>query len=286
MLGAIIGDIVGSRFEWHNIKTKDFNLFTDRCHVTDDSVMTLAVAAALMSSNSKELRNQLSRNAVFYMRKFGNRCPRAGYGGRFKQWLHNPEMEAYGSYGNGAAMRVSTCGRVGATLDEVKELSFDVTNVTHNHPEGIKGAKATAVAVFLARNGAGKTDIKNYIEEHYYKLDFTLDEIRSTYAFDASCQGTVPQALQAFFEAVDYEDAIRNAISIGGDSDTLAAITGAVAEAYFGLPPFFRQKAYEYLWEADRYYSTNGLLVHTALQFEKEYYLRAFCPREIMQGLY
>lgn len=282
MLGAIIGDIVGSRFEWHNIKSKDFNFFTEKNHATDDSVMTLAVAAALLESDTKELRSQLQRNAVFYMRKFGNRCPRAGYGGRFKKWLQNPEMEAYDSYGNGSAMRVSACGWVGRSLDEVKELSYDVTSVTHNHPEGLKGAKATAVAVFLARNGAAKEDIKSYIESHYYKLDFTLDEIRASYKFDESCQGTVPQALQAFLEANDYEDAIRNAISLGGDSDTLAAITGAVAEAYFGLPPFFRQKAYEYLWETDRYYSTNGLLVHTALQFEKAYYLRAFCPRELM----
>lgn len=280
MLGAIVGDIIGSRFEWHNIKSKDFDLFSAKSHITDDSVMTLAVAAAIMQSDTKELRELLQRNAVFYMRRFGNSCPRAGYGGRFRKWLHDPAMEAYGSYGNGSAMRVSACGWVGNSLLEVKELSYDVTCVTHDHPEGLKGAAATAVAVFLARSGADKREIKNYIEEHYYKLDSTLYEIRDSYTFDGSCQGTVPQAFEAFFEADGYEDAIRNAISIGGDSDTLAAITGAVAEAYFGLPPYFRQQAYGYLWEADRYYHTDGLLTSTALNFEQMYYLRAVAPRE------
>lgn len=271
MLGAIIGDIIGSRFEWHNIKTKDFALFNHKCHVTDDSIMTVAVATALMQGLDSEV---LQKNAVRYMRKFGNACPQAGYGSMFRKWLHNTEMQAYGSLGNGSAMRVSACGWVAESLEDVKRLSYNVTCVTHNHPEGLKGAEATAVAVFMAKNGASKAEVKSYIEEHYYKLDFTLDDIRDTYTFDGSCQGTVPQALVAFFEAADYEDAIRNAISIGGDSDTLAAITGAVAEAYFGLPPYFRQKAYEYMREADRYYSTNGLLVDSALQFEKEYYLK------------
>lgn len=282
MLGAIIGDIVGSRFEWHNIKSKDFDMFTSRCHVTDDSVMTLAVATALLNSDCRELRSQLQNNTVFYMRRFGNRCPKAGYGGRFRKWLHEPAMEAYGSYGNGSAMRVSACGWVGRSLGEVKELSYDVTCVTHNHPEGLKGAEATAAAVFLARNGSSKEEIKSYIEANYYKLDFTLDEIRDSYTFDESCQGTVPQAIEAFLESESFEDAIRNVISVGGDSDTLAAITGAVAEAYFGLPPFFRQMAYEYMWEADRYYHTEGLLTHSALQFEKAYYLRFSLPQQVL----
>ena len=271
MLGAIVGDIIGSRFEWHNIKTKDFSLFNSRCHITDDSVMTVAVATALMQGLDSEA---LQKSTVLYMRQFGNACPQAGYGGRFRQWLREPAMQAYGSFGNGSAMRVSACGWVAKSLEEVKKLSYDVTCVTHNHPEGLKGAEATAVAVFMAKNGASKAEIKSYIEDEYYKLSFMLDEIRDTYTFDESCQGTVPQALAAFFEAADYEDAIRNAISIGGDSDTLAAITGAVAEAYFGLPPYFRQKAYEYMREADRYYSTNGLLANSAMNFEKEYYLK------------
>lgn len=282
MLGAIVGDIVGSRFEWNNLKSKDFDLFTAADHITDDSVMTLAVAAALMNCDSIRLCNQLQSSAVYYMRKFGNAFPHAGYGGRFRKWLFDVTMHAYGSFGNGSAMRVSACGWVGNDLEEVKALSNDVTCVTHNHPEGLKGAEATAVAVFLARSGASKEEIKKHLEANYYKLDFTIDEIRDSYSFDGSCQGTVPQALEAFLEATDFEDAIRNAISIGGDSDTLAAITGAVAEAYFGLPPVFRQKAYEYLWEADRCHSTNGLLTYSAQMFEKNYYLRTFLPREQM----
>lgn len=282
MLGAIVGDIVGSRFEWNNLKSKDFDLFTATDHITDDSVMTLAVATALMNCDSIRLRNQLQSSTVYYMRKFGNAFPHAGYGGRFRKWLFDVTMHAYGSFGNGSAMRVSACGWVGNDLAEVKALSNDVTCITHNHPEGLKGAEATAVAVFLARSGASKEEIKNHLEAKYYKLDFTLDEIRDSYSFDGSCQGTVPQALEAFLEATDFEDAIRNAISIGGDSDTLAAITGAVAEAYFGLPPIFRQKAYEYLWEADRCHSTNGLLTYSAQIFEKNYYLRTFLPREQM----
>ena len=281
MLGAIVGDIVGSRFEWNNLKSKDFDLFTAADHITDDSVMTLAVATALMNCDSIRLRNQLQSSTVYYMRKFGNAFPHAGYGGRFRKWLFDVKMQAYGSFGNGSAMRVSACGWVGNDLVEVKALSNDVTCVTHNHPEGLKGAEAT-VAVFLARSGASKEEIKKHLEAKYYKLDFTLDEIRDSYSFDGSCQGTVPQALEAFLEATDFEDAIRNAISIGGDSDTLAAITGAVAEAYFGLPPIFRQKAYEYLWEADRCHSTNGLLTYSAQMFEKNYYLRTFLPREQM----
>ena len=284
MLGAILGDIVGSRFEFNNIKSKDFYMFTDEVRITDDSVMTLAVAAALLNSDTKELRKLLQQNAVFYMRRFGNRCPRAGYGGRFRRWLRDPDMGAYGSYGNGSAMRVSACGWAGCTLDEVKALSYDVTCVTHNHPEGLKGAEAVAAAVFLARSGASKDEIKKYMENNYYKLDFTLDEIRDEYRFDVSCQGTVPQALEAFLEANDFEDAIRNAVSIGGDSDTLAAITGAVAEAYFGLPAFFRQQVYEYVLEADRYYHTDGILTSTALQFERAYYLRVFRPQEVLGG--
>ena len=246
MLGAIIGDIVGSRFEFANIFTKDFELFGPGCMFTDDSVMTLAVACALL--DSKVDHSNLSTQAIGYMRRFGRDLyPGRGYGGMFLQWLVSAEPKPYNSWGNGAAMRVSPCGFLGKSIDEVKVLSQKVTEVTHNHPEGIKGAEATAVAVFLARSSKTIPEIKKYICDNYYKIDFTLDEIRPTYRFYSSCQGTVPQALEAFFESTDFEDAIRNAISIGGDSDTIGAITGAVAEAYYGIPKKIKDKAMTYL---------------------------------------
>jgi len=247
MLGAIIGDIVGSRFEFHNIKTKDFELFDPGCRFTDDSVMTLAVTCALL--DSKKDHSNLGTQAIGYMRRLGRDLYPAGrgYGGMFRQWLQVEKPEPYNSWGNGAAMRVSPCGFFGKSVEEVKELSRIVTEVTHNHPEGIKGAEATAVAVFLARTGKKIPEIKKYISDNYYNIEFTLDEIRPTYTFRPSCQETVPQALECFFESTSYEDAIRNAISIGGDSDTIGAITGGVAEAYYGIPKEIKDKAMAYL---------------------------------------
>lgn len=247
MLGAIIGDIVGSRFEFDNIDTKEFELFVPECRFTDDSVMTLAVACALL--DSKPDHSNLSTQAIKYMQHLGrNIYPSGrGYGGMFRQWLQSDKPEPYNSWGNGAAMRVSPCGFFGKDLEEVKLLSKLVTEVTHNHPEGIKGAEATAVTVFLARTGKKIPEIKQYICDNYYKIDFTLDEIRPTYHFRPSCQETVPQALECFFESTDYEDAIRNAISIGGDSDTIGAIAGGVAEAYYGIPEEIKEKAMAYL---------------------------------------
>ena len=245
MLGAIIGDIVGSRFEWNNHKSKDFELFTKECFFTDDSVMTLAIAKALL--DCKGDYSNLSEKAVRSMQEIGRPYPDCGYGGSFEWWMYSDDPKPYNSYGNGAAMRVSACGFVARTIDEAVTLSRKVTEVTHNHPEGIKGAEATAVAIFLARDGYKIKDIKNCINEYYYNLNFTLDEIRDTYEFNETCQDTVPQAIVAFLESTSFEDAIRNAISIGGDSDTLAAITGGIAEAYYGVPKEIGDIAKSYL---------------------------------------
>ena len=245
MLGAIIGDIVGSRFEWNNHKSKVFSLFTDLCQPTDDSVLTLAVAKAILSCNGDY--SDLGDKAVGYMQKIGQGYPYAGYGGFFLTWLYSDNPEPYNSFGNGAAMRVSACGFAAASLEDAIMLSRKVTEVTHNHPEGLKGAEATAVAIYLARTGKKISEIRDYINKNYYTLNFTLDSIRETYQFNETCQDTVPQAIEAFLESKSFEDAIRNAISIGGDSDTLAAITGGIAEAYYGIPAKIRKRALEFL---------------------------------------
>ena len=250
MLGAIIGDTVGSRFEWKNHKSKDFTLFSGECRLTDDSVMTLAIAKAILAS--REDRSDLSGLAVRCMQQFGRLYPNAGYGGSFARWLRASDPQPYNSYGNGAAMRISPCGFAARNLDEAKETARLVTVVTHDHPEGIKGAEAVASAVFLARTGRTKEEIRNHMEENYYRLDFTLDEIREEYTFDVSCQGSVPQALEAFLESADFEDAIRSAVSIGGDSDTIAAIAGGIAEAYYGIPDHLREQEMAFMDERQR----------------------------------
>ena len=234
MLGAIIGDMVGSVYEFDNHRSKVFPFFAKDCFPTDDSIMTIALAKAIMENNGKA--EGLSGQAVKWMRLIGRQYVNCGYGRRFYDWMFSDVPQPYGSYGNGAAMRVSACGWAASNIKEAKKLSYAVTCVTHDHPEGIKGAEATACAIYLARTGSSKEDIRRYLEENYYKLDFTLDSIRHTYRFDGSCQGTVPQAIEAFLESESFEDAIRNAISIGGDSDTLAAITGGIAEAYYDIP--------------------------------------------------
>ena len=249
MLGAMIGDIAGSRFEWDNIKTKDFELLHPACRMTDDSIMTLAVAKAILESH--ETGSDLGESAVFRMQKLGRRFPYAGFGGHFRRWLTDPNPRPYGSYGNGAAMRVSPAGFAASSLEEAKALSRAVTEVTHNHPEGIKGAEATACIIYLARTGKTKEEIRSFVREHYYPLDFTLDEIRPAYTFDVSCQGSVPQAIEAFLESTDFEDAIRNAVSIGGDSDTIAAIAGGMAEAFYGIPGALREKALGYVRDGE-----------------------------------
>lgn len=245
MIGAIIGDIVGSRFEWHNIKTKEFELFTDDCFATDDSIMTIAIAKALLMSDV--FFTHLSENTVSCMQELGRKYPGRGYGGSFQDWLYMDNPMPYNSWGNGAPMRVSPCGFFSQRLDDALYSAKTVTEVTHNHIEGIKGAQATAAAIFLARKDATKKEIREYIVDNFYDLDFTLDEIRDSYKFDVSSQGTTPQAIEAFLESTDFEDAIRNAISIGGDSDTLACITGGIAEAFYGVPRDFVNKAYSYL---------------------------------------
>ena len=244
MLGAIIGDIVGSVYEFDNIKTKDFPLFRDDCFFTDDTVMTCAVAEAVM-------RGGRADDFIDEMKRLGRLYPYAGYGGNFSRWLASSDRAPYHSYGNGSAMRVSPCGWMSEDGYEAARLS---AAVTHDHPEGIKGALATFDAIVLARTGfrndpAGcKKRIREQIEGKYgYDLSPTLDEIRPTYRFNETCQETVPQAIVAFLESTDFEDAIRNAISLGGDSDTLAAITGSIAEAAYGIPDDLKRKALSYL---------------------------------------
>lgn len=244
MLGAIVGDISGSRFEHNNHKDKSFDLFADDCRPTDDTSMTLAIAQAILKCNGNWAH--LSANAEISMRDLGKRYP-YGYGERFLAWIYSSDPHPYDSWGNGAGMRVSPCAWAGVSLENALRLSDKVTAVTHNHPEGMKGARAITAAIYLARNGAKKKDIKKHIEENYYPLNFTLHSIRPKYGFDVSCQGSVPQAIEAFLESDSFEDAIRNAISIGGDSDTIAAMTGSIAEAFYGIPSEIREAAMQYL---------------------------------------
>lgn len=260
MIGAIAGDIIGSRFEWFNHKDKQFELFSDECSFTDDSVMTIAVFHALMNAGPDF--SGLKQQAIRSMQEIGRKYPYCGYGTNFAGWLDTVCPQPYNSYGNGAAMRVSGCGYAGSDLAEVRRLARTVTEVSHNHPEGIKGAEATAVCVYLARCGCSMKEIRETVLRDYYPIDFTLDSIREDYFFDVSCQGSVPQALEAFFESRDYEDAVRGAVSIGGDSDTIAAITGAVAGAYYGVPGIIRRAALSYL---------DDYLKEIVLAFEKRF---------------
>lgn len=243
MIGAIIGDIVGSIYEWNNIKTKEFPFFQDQCFFTDDTVMTIAVAEGLMNGGTKD-------DFIDAVKKYGRMYPGAGYGGRFGSWLFSENREPYYSWGNGSAMRTAAVGWWLDSLEETRRMAALAAGVTHDHPEGIKGAESTAAAIFLARTGHGKAEIKDYVEREFgYDLSRTLDEIRPGYRFNESCQDTVPQAIIAFLESTDFEDAIRNAISLGGDSDTLAAITGSIAEAAYGVPQELKDKAWAYLDE-------------------------------------
>jgi type I restriction enzyme M protein len=260
MLGAIIGDIVGSRFEWNNIKTKEFEFLTYHCFATDDSIMSLAVAKAILDCNGDY--NKLSNLAVKCMQEVGRPYPNSGYGIAFNEWMYSDNPQPYNSFGNGAAMRVSACGFAASTPDEARQLSKRVTEITHNHPEGIKGAEATTVAIYMAREGRNILEIRDYINDHYYPMNFTLNNIRDSYEFNETCQETVPQGIMAFLESTGFEDAIRNAISIGGDSDTLAAITGGIAEAYYGIPAGIRKHALTFLDEC---------LLKILVDFENKY---------------
>jgi ADP-ribosylglycohydrolase len=238
MIGAILGDIIGSVYEFDPIKTKEFKLFNRECRITDDTVMTIATADALLNKYPFEKA---------YM-EWGNRYPDAGYGGFFWRWLNTENPKPYNSYGNGSAMRVSPVGWLGTSLYAVNMLAKQSARVTHNHPEGIKGAQAIASAIFLARQGKSKEDIKIWIETHLgYDLSQPLDDIRLGYKFDETCQGSVPESIICFLESTSFEDAIRNAISLGGDADTQAAIAGSIAEAFYGIPTDLTVKIHDYL---------------------------------------
>lgn len=247
MLGAIIGDMIGSVYEWHNIKKTDFPLFSPGCRPTDDSVMTIAVAQGLMQSYGKD-DVTVRQKVIDAMRFYGRRYPNAGYGGKFYGWIHTDDPEPYHSWGNGSAMRVSSVGWLFDDLSQVLHTAALTAEVTHNHPEGIKGAKAVAAAVFMARKGMGKAQIKTFIEEMFdYDLDTPLDAIRPSYDFDVFCQGSVPQAIRAFLEADSYEQAVRLAVSLGGDSDTIACMAGAISEAAFGIPKEIKAEGMSHL---------------------------------------
>ena len=251
MLGAIIGDIIGSPYEFESSKSTDFQLFNEGCTPTDDSVMTVAVGCACTQADIED-EWEFKARVIYYMRKLGRLYPDAGYGGNFVLWLRDRNMGPYGSYGNGSAMRVSPVAWVADSLEQAETLAQWSAEVTHNHAEGIKGARAVAAAIYLARDGKDKDEIRAYIEEKYYDLDFTVDEIRPGYSFDVTCQGSVPQAIECFLEAEDYEEAVRLAVSLGGDGDTQAAIAGAIAEAYFGIPSEIAEKGMEFI-EGDLY---------------------------------
>lgn len=244
MYGTILGDIIGCPFEFdRGDKTKDFKLFSRRSHFTDDSVMTLAVCEALLKVGQDATVKEIEDAVITSMQSWGRRYPHEGYGGYFRCWLTARHPEPYNSFGNGSAMRVSAAGWLYDSLEKTRVVAKATANVTHNHPEGIKGAEATASAIFMARNGSSKEEIKKYIEnEFHYDLNRTLDEIRPSFHMHETCQKTVPEAIIAFLEAKDFEDAIRNAVSLGGDTDTLGAITGSIAEAYFGIPEALRSE--------------------------------------------
>ena len=244
MIGAILGDMIGSPYEFDaGGKTKDFPLFSEESQFTDDTVMTLAVAQGFMDSPEGADDETIRENIVRTMHEFGQRYPNAGYGGRCGMWLFLEGYEPYNSFGNGSAMRVSSVAWLYDNLDAVRHAARLSAEVTHNHPEGIKGAESTAAAIFLARTGHSKDEIKTYIEENFgYDLNRTCDEIRPTYHHIESCQRTAPEAIISFLEGSDFEDVIRTAVSLGGDCDTLAAIAGSIAEAFYGVPEALKEE--------------------------------------------
>lgn len=260
MIGAIIGDIAGSRFEFNNYRKKDFEIFHKNSFITDDSIMSLAVAKAVFEYKTNG--EDLEKAAIRYMQEYGKPYPSCGFGGQFFFWIYGKKPKPYNSFGNGAAMRVSACAYAADSLEEAVSMSNAVTKVSHNHPEGIKGAEAVTAAIYLAKSGSSIKDIRNYITENYYPLNFTIDEIRSSYDFNETCQGTVPEAIEAFVESNSFEDAVRTAVSVGGDSDTLAAITCSIAEAYYGVPEQMYNKALTYIDER---------LMPLLIEFEKKF---------------
>lgn len=247
MYGAILGDIIGSPYEFdRGAKIKAFPLFIEKSRFTDDTVMTIAVADALLYAGKDAEKDKICAAVAFSMQHWGRKYPKAGYGGKFREWLKEKEPKPYGSFGNGSAMRVSTAGLLYGSIERTREIARWTAEVTHNHPEGIKGAESVASAIYLARTGASKSAIKKYIEEEFdYNLSRTLMEIRPTYHMDVTCQGSVPEAIIAFLESADFEDAVRNAVSLSGDTDTTACIAGSIAEAYYGLTPNFENECLE-----------------------------------------
>ncbi len=245
MIGAIAGDIIGSIYEFNNIKTKEFPLFSPNSFFTDDTVLSVATAEVILTRGS----NINSSDYVQAFKQYAQDYPDAGYGHRFRCWVRSDDIEPYNSWGNGSAMRVSSVGFAFDDIATVLKQAELSASVTHNHPEGLKGAKATAFAIFWGRKGASKNQIKAYIETEFnYNLNQTLDEIRPDYQFNESCQDTVPQAIIAFLESTNFEDAIRNAVSLGGDTDTLTCITGGIAEAFYGgVPEHIRQETLQRL---------------------------------------
>ena len=251
MYGAILGDIVGSPYEFdcNNYKAKDFPLFSRRSDFTDDTVMTLAVAKALLSTRGQD-DAAIKAALVREMQQLGRAYPDRGYGTHFGGWLYEDDPQPYQSYGNGSAMRVGPVGWAFDTKEQTLDMARQSAACTHNHPDGIKGAQAAALCIFMARNGASKEEMREAIEHEIgYALNFTCDEIRPTYCWGGTCEKSVPQAVVAFLDGTNFEDCIRNAVSIGGDSDTIACITGSIAEAFYGIPADIRERAETYLPE-------------------------------------
>ncbi|MCD7855214.1 MAG: ADP-ribosylglycohydrolase family protein [Clostridiales bacterium] len=251
MIGAILGDIIGSPYEFDmGNKSKDFPLFSEESTFTDDSVMTLAVGKAFLEAKPDDTDEVILKSLAEQMRSFGRMFPDAGYGGRFRLWLKTPWLKAYNSYGNGSAMRVSSAAWLYNDIDSVRHAARLSALVTHNHPEGIKGAEATASAIFLARSGKSKAEIKDYIQKEFgYNLNRTCDEIRPDYHHIETCMETVPEAITAFLEGESFEDVIRTAVSLGGDCDTLTAIAGSIAEGFYGVPDELKSECYNRLPE-------------------------------------
>ncbi len=255
MLGAIIGDIAGSKYENNNIKHIDFKLLDKDCHFTDDTVCTLAVAKSLVECNGDyiDLQQKVAQNLKSLCTMYDG----VGYGKKFLEWLSLENPEPYESFGNGAAMRVSPVSYVAQNIDQVKALAYKVTSVTHNSKQALKAGECIAVCVFMARKGFSKTEIKKYVQENYYNLDFDIEELRKNYTYDSTCDGSVPQAIFCFLKGKSFEHSIKLAISIGGDSDTIACITGAIAQGYYDVPYLTAMAALKYLPQSlqDIYYN-------------------------------
>jgi len=257
MIGAIAGDIIGSRYEFNSIKTTDFELFGAGCRFTDDTVLTVALAEAILNDE----------DYVSLLKKYYRRYPDAGYGKSFRDWAAGISRKPYNSFGNGAAMRISPVGFYFGTLEEVLAKAEFYTAVTHNHPEGIKGAQATAAAIFLARNGSSKEEIRRYVTDTFgYDLSRTCDQIRPGYSFDVTCQGSVPEAIICFLESTDFEGAVRLAVSLGGDSDTQACIAGGIAEGFYGVPGWITDTTLGYLDEELREAALSALSASSSMR--------------------